>query len=177
MRPRAARRGSLQPGSRGSSSPQHNARARRSAATAASPAGRLMDVLIQYQYRASKKEPFGLLLRRLNDGLVAASLPVSYEFGFADSPVGGGVSAVDRAVKKFPQVAALVRTESAPGILGPAHKMIHGGGEDLPFGTLAEVADGLPRSLPFHSARVRFSGPAFGVGPPLAPAGFAICSI
>ena len=48
-----------------------------------------MDVLIQYEYRASKKEPFGLLLRRVHDGLVHASLPVSYEFGFADSPVGG----------------------------------------------------------------------------------------
>ena len=48
-----------------------------------------MDVLIQYEYRASKKEPFGLLLRRLHDGLVLATLPVSYESGFADSPVGG----------------------------------------------------------------------------------------
>ena len=130
-----------------------------------------MDVLVQYAYRASKKEPFGVLLRRLHDALLAAALPVSYEFAFADSPVGGGVSAVDRAVKKFPQVAALVRTESVPGILGPAHKMIHGGDEDLTFGTLAELADGLPRSLPFHSARVRFSGPAFGLGPPLAPPG------
>ena len=128
-----------------------------------------MDILIQYAYRASKKEPFGVLLRRLHDGLIQASLPVSYEFAFADSPVGGGVSAVDRAVKKLPQLAALVRTESVPGILGPPHKMIHGGHTDLPFETLAELADGLPRSLPFHSARVRFSGPAFGVGPPLAP--------
>jgi hypothetical protein len=134
-----------------------------------------MDVLIQHVYRASKKEPFGVLLRRLHDALLAASLPVSYEFGFADSPVGGGVSAVDRAVKKFPRVGALVRAESVPGILGPAHKTIHGGDEDLPFGTLAELADGLPRSLPFHSARVRFSGPAFGAGPPLAPTGIDAC--
>ncbi|MDP8980150.1 MAG: hypothetical protein M3O35_06130 [Acidobacteriota bacterium] len=130
-----------------------------------------MEVLIQHSYRAGKKEPFGALLRRLHDALSAAELPVSYEFAFADSPVGGGVSAVDRAVKKFPRVAALVRTDSAPGILAPAHKTIYGGDQDLPFQTLAEVADGLPRSLPFHSARVRFGGPAFGVGPPLAPSG------
>ena len=54
-----------------------------------------MDVLIHCEYRASKKEPFGVLLRRLHDGLVQASLPVSYEFGFADSPVTGGVSDVE----------------------------------------------------------------------------------
>jgi hypothetical protein len=123
-----------------------------------------MDVLIQSTYRASKKESFGVLLRRIRDGLATASLPVSYEYAFADSPVGGGVSAVDRAVKKFPQLAALVQTTSIPGIAGPAQKMIHGGDTDLPFATVAEVADGLPRSLPFHSAHVRFTGTAFGVG-------------
>src|SRR6267143_3797379 len=101
-----------------------------------------MDVLVQYQSRASKKEPFGVLLRRLHDGLVGASLPVSYEFAFADSPVGGGVSAVDRALKKFPQLAALMQTSSPPGILGPAHKLVIGSDTDLPFATLAEVADG-----------------------------------
>ena len=130
-----------------------------------------MDVLIQYAYRASRKEPFGVLLRRLHDGLVEASMPVGYEFAFTDSPVGGGVSAVDRAVKKFPHLAALVQTVSMPGVVMVDHKMICGGDADLPFASLGELADGLPRSLPFHSARVRFSGPAFGVGPPLAPTG------
>ena len=98
-----------------------------------------------------KKEPFGLLLRRLHDGLLQASLPVSYEFGFADSPVGGGVS-VDRAVKKLPQLASVVQTSMVPGILGPAHKLITGSDIDLPFATFAQLADGLPRSLPLHSA-------------------------
>lgn len=134
-----------------------------------------MKVLIQYEYRASKKEPFGVLLRRLHDGLVEAGLRVSYEFAFADSPVGGGVSAVDRSVKKFAQLAALVQTVALPGILGSGQKVIRGGDADLPFATLAELADGLPRSLPFHSARVRFGGPAFGVGPPLAMSGIDAC--
>jgi hypothetical protein len=124
-----------------------------------------MDVLIQYTYRASKKEPFGVLLRRLHDGLVEASLPISYEFAFGDAPVSGGVSAVDRAVKKFPHVAPLVQTTAVPGLMGAALKVIAGRDTDLPFATLAELADGLPRSLPFHTARVQFIGPAFGVGP------------
>jgi hypothetical protein len=134
-----------------------------------------MDVLIQYEYRANKKEPFGVLLRRLHDGLVAAALPVSYEFGFADSPVAGGVSAVDRALKKFPQLAALVQKASVIGMDGYAHKTISGGDTELPFASLAEVADGLPRSLPFHSARVRFGGPVFGIGPPLVVTGIDAC--
>src|SRR5579864_4953337 len=123
-----------------------------------------MDVLIQYTYRASKKEPFGALLRRIHDGLHQASLPVSYDFTFADPPVAGGVSAVDRAVKKFPQLAAMVTSESLPGLLGVTQKAIGGSDTDIPFHALAEVADGLPRSLPFHSATVRFTGPAFGGG-------------
>jgi len=130
-----------------------------------------MNVLVQYEYRASKKEPYGLLLRRLHDSLVEAGLPVHYEFAFADSPVGGGVSAIDRSVKKFAQLAPLVRSAALPGILGSAQKTISGDDADLPFATLAELADGLPRSLPFHSASVRFTGSVFGVGPPLALAG------
>jgi hypothetical protein len=130
-----------------------------------------MDVLIQHTYRTSKKEPFGVLLRRLHDGLVAASLPVAYEFVFGDAPVGGGVSAVDRAVKKFPQIAALVPTAEVPGIAGAALKMIAGHDTDLPFATLAEIADGLPRSLPFHAARVHFTGSAFGAGSPVMATG------
>jgi len=58
---------------------------------------------------------------------------------------------------------------------GYAHKTISGGDTDLPFEALAELADGLPRSLPFHSARVRFGGPEFGIGPPLAATGIDAC--
>jgi hypothetical protein len=119
-----------------------------------------MEVLVQYQYRASKKEPFGVLLRRLHDVFLAAALPVSFDFVFADSPVGGGVSAVDRAVKKFPELAALVQKA-----------IIVGDSDSLPFATLAAVADGLPRSLPFHAAKVRFGGEAFGNGTPLITTG------
>src|ERR1700732_14859 len=100
-----------------------------------------MDLLTQYTYRASRKEPLGTLLRRLHDGMIAASLPVEYEFAFCDSPVGGGVSAVDREVKKFPHLATLVATALVPGMAGPGPKMIGGHETDLPFGTLAELAD------------------------------------
>lgn len=71
---------------------------------------------------------------------------------------------MDRAVKKFPQLAPLVQMEAVPVGLGFTQKAIDGSDTDLPFQTLAEVADGLPRSLPFHSATVRFTGAAFGGG-------------
>jgi hypothetical protein len=132
-----------------------------------------MEVLVQYQYRASKKETFGILLRRLHDAFAAAPLPVFYEFAFTDSPGGGGVSAVDRAVKKFPQLAALMKTQEALGMPLPPHKLIAGDESSLPFSTLAEIADGLPRSLPFHAAKVRFRGPAFGTGGPLVGTGIS----
>jgi hypothetical protein len=117
-----------------------------------------MQVLLHYTYRANKKEPFGLLLRRLHEGLVEASLPVSYAFTFADAPVSGGVSAVDRAVKKYPQVAPLIQ----PGIALADFKTISGTDAGLPFDALLQLADGLPRSLPFHAASVRFNSPQFG---------------
>jgi len=60
-------------------------------------------------------------------------------------------------------------------LLAPEHKVITGGDAALPFEILAVVADGLPRSLPFHSARVRFGGPEFGTGPPLVPTGIDTC--
>lgn len=130
-----------------------------------------MDVLVQYQYRASKKEPFGVLLRRLHDAFLAASLPVSFEFAFADAQIGGGVSAVARAVKKFPELAALVQKADGPMLGQPPYQIIVGDSGSLPFETLAAIADGLPRSLPFHSAKVRFGGEVFGTGAPLMTTG------
>ena len=46
-----------------------------------------------------------------------------------------------------------------------------GDSDSLPFATLAAVADGLPRSLPFHAVKVRFGGKAFGNGTPLITTG------
>ena len=105
------------------------------------------------------------------------ALPLAFEVAEVKPNKSGavrlGVSAVDRSVKKFTQLAPLVRTAALVGILGSAQKTISGDHADLAFATLAELAYGLPRSLPFHSARVRFSGAGFGVCPPLVVAGIA----
>ncbi len=54
--------------------------------------------------------------------------------------------------------------------MADAQQIIMGDG-DSAFATLAAVADGLPRSLPFHAAKVRFGGEAFGNGTPLITTG------
>ena len=121
-----------------------------------------MKVLIRHDYKASKKEPFGAMLRRLHDALLQASIPVAYQFVFSDSAVSGGVSAVNRAVKKFPALADLVQ-ETPPAwaaLSGP--RVITGHETNLAFDVLAQIADGLPRSLPFAMASVRFTGLVFG---------------
>lgn len=124
-----------------------------------------MKVLINHEYKANKKEPFGELLRRLHGGVEQAGLPVSYQFAFADSSMPGGVSAVGRAIKKFPHLAASITTNTLPGSTLSGPQVISGDESHLTFAGVAEIADGIPRSLPFDSASIRFFSPAFGTMP------------
>ncbi len=130
-----------------------------------------MKLFVRQEYRASRKEPFGAMLRRIYEGLGQGGVPVQYRFNFADHMVQGMVSSVARAVKKFPYLAPLVTTEPLPPILrvketdrmGPP--AIRGDATSLEFAQLAEIADGLPRSLPFRLADVRFYTDEFGKAP------------
>jgi len=131
-----------------------------------------MKLYMRQEYRASRKEPFGAMLRRIYEGLGQGGLPVMYRFTFADAMVSmGGVSAVARAVKKYPHLAPLVTTQPLPPALrvkdadrtGPP--AIMGDATKLEFAQLVELADGLPRSLPFRAADVRFYTDEFGKAP------------
>jgi hypothetical protein len=131
-----------------------------------------MKLYMRQEYRATRKEPFGDMLRRIYDGLGKGGQPVLYRFTFADAMVSmGGVSAVARAAKKYPHLAPLVTTAPVAPILkakepdrtGPP--AIIGDATSLEFAQLAEVANGLPRSLPFHTADVRFYTDEFGSAP------------
>ncbi|HWE87110.1 MAG TPA: hypothetical protein VG267_19345 [Terracidiphilus sp.] len=131
-----------------------------------------MKLYIRHEYRTNRKEPFGAVLRRTYEGLGQGGQEVLYRFTFADATVSlGKVSAVARAVKKYPHLAPLVTTAPVPPILrakdpektGPP--AIIGDATKLEFALLAEVADGLPRSLPFRVADVRFYTNEFGKAP------------
>ena len=76
-----------------------------------------MKLYMRQEYRASRKEPFGAMLRRIYEGLGQGGVPVQYRFTFADHMVQGMVSSVARAVKKFPHLAPLVTTEPVAPIL------------------------------------------------------------
>src|SRR5581483_7988622 len=90
---------------------------------------------------------------------------------FSDAPVAGFTSAVDRALKKFPKLEpfhcsrallpgspSIAQITNCPG--SPAE------GKDLDFFTLFAIAQGVPRSLPFHHVMVHFQHPDFGEGLP-----------
>jgi hypothetical protein len=130
-----------------------------------------MKLYIRQEYRASRKEPFGAMLRRIYEGLGQGGVPVLYRFTFADHLVPGMVSSVARAVKKFPHLASLVTTAPVAVVLrGPdpdktGPPAIIGDATTLEFAQLAQVADGLPRSLPFRLADVRFYTDEFGKAP------------
>ncbi|UWZ84527.1 hypothetical protein [Occallatibacter riparius] len=136
-----------------------------------------MKLYMRQEYRATRKEPFGAMLRRIYEGLSQGGVPVLYRFTFADHLVPGMVSSVARAVKKFPHLAPLVTTEPVaprlkeklPERTGPP--AIIGDATTLEFPQLAELADGLPRSLPFRVADVRFYTDHFGKAPARVMAG------
>lgn len=129
-----------------------------------------MKLYIRQEYKASKKEPYGTMLRRIYEALAVGGAAVQYSFTFADHQVSGMVSSVARAVKKFPHLGPLVTSQTLPHSLrmkeseqaGPL--AIMGDETKLDFPQLAEVADGLPRSLPFRLADVRFHTTEFGKG-------------
>ncbi len=61
-------------------------------------------MVVYQKHRANKKEPLAAMLRRIPDGFAAASLTPEVTATFADGPDVGGVSAVNRALKKYPDL-------------------------------------------------------------------------
>ncbi|MCP3975662.1 MAG: hypothetical protein GY720_14345 [bacterium] len=121
-----------------------------------------MDVLIHHTYRADRKEPFAEMLRRILAAFGEAALVPAITASFADSPDESSISAVDRALKKYPDLG---RFESAePLIAGlPAIRHLTGepGGNPFPLDALLTLAEGVPRSLPFNSIHIQLGHPEF----------------
>lgn len=123
-----------------------------------------MNVIVHQKHRANKKEPLAAMLRRILDGFAAASLTPEVTATFADGPDVGGVSAVNRALKKYPDLIPFVSNEPAmPGL--PATQRLAGiqSGSKLPLDAVLVLAEGVPRSLPFNAIEVSFGHPDFGM--------------
>lgn len=128
-----------------------------------------MFIALRTEFAASRKEPLAEMLDRVRAAFLAAEIgEPRFEFTLADAPFEGTASAVARVLKRFPDLAALERTEPAsPG--GSAQRMIVGrDGEAGGFATARAIAEGMPRAFPFHQAEFHFQAPVFG-GPIALP--------
>jgi hypothetical protein len=134
----------------------------------------LMLVALVYTYRASRKEPLADVLERIHAAFLTSGLgEPAIQFSLADSPLGG-MSSVDRVVKRHPALQQLVWSGSPLPTLPPIRQISNDlgspvPGHAVPFDTLLAIAKGVPRSFPLHKAMFHFRSPAFGVAVP-APA-------
>lgn len=111
--------------------------------------------LIHQQWRVTKKDTAGALLRKVLDASVALG-PATVELLATDSPVGT-VSATARAVKKHPELFPLSREVELPGATTTVRGLsTNGRSGRVPVATdlVLAVLDGVPRSLPFHQVGV-----------------------
>jgi hypothetical protein len=135
-----------------------------------------MEVAVQVEFNAGRKEPLGDLVRRVAAQFERAGLHPDIVATFSDSPGGIRTSAVARAIKKHPHLARFERND--PPISGagipPIRRLTNGGPSNVfPMVDLLALADGVPRSLPFHAVSLHFAHADFGRGagfpPGLAP--------
>ena len=80
-----------------------------------------MRVALLITFAASRKEPLGEMLQRVNEAFIAAGLnEPKIGFNFGDSPIAGGVSSVDRVLKRHRELERFVifrprRCQGLPG--------------------------------------------------------------
>lgn len=134
-----------------------------------------MKVALLTTFKASRKEPLHTQLARIHAAFHAAGEgEPAVRFRFADSPLPGSTSMIDRVLKRQPSLEPFTATVSAaPGI--PAVRQITNmpgapkEGHAVPFATLLAVAEGVPRSFPLHAIALDFHSPAFGEATEFSP--------
>jgi hypothetical protein len=125
-----------------------------------------MHLALLTTFAASRKEPLAEVLERVHAALIAAGFgEPQVQFVLADSPTVGGVSSVDRVLKRFPVLAPFASNRSPSVLIASGTKVITNSagatGDQVDFAILLEVARGVPRSFPFHHLAIHFFAPAF----------------
>src|SRR5262245_66323981 len=124
-----------------------------------------MHVAVQLEFKANRKEPLGDLVRRIGTLFEHAGLQPELQASFADGPdILRKTSAVERALKKYPHLTALERNDAprlSPNL--PPIRRLTNLDSSLPFALtdVVALADGVPRSLPFHVVNLNFGHPEF----------------
>jgi hypothetical protein len=77
------------------------------------------------------------------------------------------VSSVDRVLKRFPQLEPFTFSAPALGNTTPIRQISNranspAAGQTVDFSVLLSIAQGVPRSFPFHGIAMEFTSPAFG---------------
>src|SRR5882762_498571 len=76
-----------------------------------------MQVAVQVEFKAERREPLGVLIRRVAAQFQQAGVHPTIVASFIDTPGGMKISAIDRALKKYPHLTALVREDAPlPGV-------------------------------------------------------------
>lgn len=139
-----------------------------------------MRVALLTTFVASKKEPLAELLDRVHAAFEASGLGApDIRFSLADGLVPGGVSSVDRVLKRFPQMQPFLTTATLPGFSGSQRLLSNApssatASQTLDFQTLRDIAAGVPKSFPFYSITINLRAAAFGdEGQPTARADMA----
>ena len=125
-----------------------------------------MNVAVKMEFKADRKEKLGDLVRRVAAALEQNGLEPQIVVTFSDGPGGiQSTSAVGRALKKYPHLAQFERNDAPlPGSgLPPARRLTNvDATKAFPIADLLALADGVPRSLPFHAVSVHFGHAEFG---------------
>jgi hypothetical protein len=125
-----------------------------------------MNVAVHVEFKADRKEPLGALVRRVAALFEQNGVQPDVVASFSDGPGGlRTTSAVDRALKKHPHLARFERNDAPLQIPGtPSVRRLSNGESSNPFpmSDILALADGVPRSLPFHAISVLFGHPEFG---------------
>jgi hypothetical protein len=148
-----------------------------------------MQVAVFTTFAASRKEPLADMIGRVHAAFLAAGFgEPCVRFTLIDAPGSAEgsaiaaltgikrVSSVERVLKRWPQFEKFARAATAAAGSGAVTRVISnltdtGAVETVDFAILRDIAQGVPRSFPFHAITLLFSAPGFSGGPefPAAP--------
>jgi hypothetical protein len=133
-----------------------------------------MYVAVQLEFKADRKEPLGDLIRRVAALFESCGLHPDIRATFRDAPAGSRrTSAVARALRKHRHLAPLERNDThLLGAALPRVRRLTNSDGSIPFALsdVVALADGVPRSLPFHAVSVHFGHADFGPAVPASQA-------
>jgi len=135
-----------------------------------------MKIALLTTFKASRKEPLAGQLARIHAAFHAAGEgEPTVRFRFADSPLLGSTSMLDRVLKRQPSLEPFTATLSAALGIPDVRQITNMpgspmAGQAVPFATLLAVAEGVPRSFPLHAIGIDFHSAAFGEANVLNPA-------